>query len=405
LLNRIRRGIDVIVENLANNSKHVGSAANDFADSAAKLSQATTEQGASLQETAASTQELTSIVQRNMENAQRANAVTLTSQASAERGQGVVEEMKAAIGEIDVSNQNIMEQVNESNTKISEITKVIAEIGNKTKIINDIVFQTKLLSFNASVEAARAGEHGKGFAVVAEEVGNLARMSGAAAKEISDMLDVSIGKVEAIVKDTKTNVERLVAISKTKVEAGTKITFSCSDVLTEIVNNISDVTRMSADIASASQEQAQGVQEISRAMTQLDSVTQINATSAAHALDSAEGLSGQAASLQNSIGELSELVYGHKRVTVRVKSGSAPKENTSTAPARVSKTLAPQKDNKKVVHLSAHATAHKTPPKSKSIPAPAHAVAAPKIATAPLKLAVGTDVAIPTEDDPRFKDV
>jgi methyl-accepting chemotaxis protein len=89
--------------------------------------------------------------------------------------------------------------MNKSNDEISSIVKVIAEIGDKTKVINDIVFQTKLLSFNASVEAARAGEQGKGFAVVAEEVGNLATMSGKAAEEISSMLGDSMGKVELIV--------------------------------------------------------------------------------------------------------------------------------------------------------------------------------------------------------------
>lgn len=99
-----------------------------------------------------------------------------------------------SITEISESNDRIMSQVADGNRKISEIVQVISEIGNKTKVINDIVFQTKLLSFNASVEAARAGEHGKGFAVVAEEVGNLAQMSGNAAKEISDMLNGSVSR-------------------------------------------------------------------------------------------------------------------------------------------------------------------------------------------------------------------
>jgi hypothetical protein len=97
--------------------------------------------------------------------------------------------VESAIMEIQETNKKLVDDVLEGNRKISEIVELVKEIGNKTKVINDIVFQTKLLSFNASVEAARAGEHGKGFAVVAEEVGNLASMSGQASKEISALLE------------------------------------------------------------------------------------------------------------------------------------------------------------------------------------------------------------------------
>lgn len=94
--------------------------------------------------------------------------------------------------EIDSSNKELVKEIERNNTELTKITNMISEINEKTQVINDIVFQTKLLSFNASVEVVRAGEHGKGFAVVAEEVGNLASMSGKASLDISEMLETSI---------------------------------------------------------------------------------------------------------------------------------------------------------------------------------------------------------------------
>lgn len=162
------KSISNIISNLNDNSNQVTSAAQQIASSSEELSQAATEQAASLEETASSIEEMNSMVQKNAENAQRTSDLATSSSNSAEKGKQVVHDMISAIDDISASNNTIMEQIDASNRQISDIVKVIAEIGEKTEVINDIVFQTKLLSFNASVEAARAGEHGKGFAVVAK---------------------------------------------------------------------------------------------------------------------------------------------------------------------------------------------------------------------------------------------
>lgn len=445
LFEQLRRAINAVVKGLASNSEQVEAASIQVSDSAHKLSQSSTEQAASLQQTAASTQQLTSMVQRNLENAKASAGKTETSQRNAQRGKQVVEEMAKAITEIDKSNQAIMAQVNDSNAKISEITKVIAEIGNKTKVINDIVFQTKLLSFNASVEAARAGEHGKGFAVVAEEVGNLARMSGEAAKGIGTLLESSIQKVEDIVNETKTNVERLVTIGKQKVEAGARIAQECSGVLDEIVDNVSDVNKMSTDIRAASEEQAQGVSEISRAMGQLDYVTQTNASAAHQAASAASHLSDQAKSLKSTVADLLAIVEGAKSdhdhsasrqaaspVAVSASPSSAPevakskstamrsqapvKSSTASSALKASKPAPTGKPRLEVVKAgskpAAKAAATKpaapkaSPAKTAKTAQAGQAAPAPAPAPAqPLKLAAGGEVEIPSEDDPRFKDV
>ncbi|MBX3034070.1 MAG: MCP four helix bundle domain-containing protein, partial [Bdellovibrionaceae bacterium] len=217
------RAITEVVRNLSDGSTQVSAAAAQIASAAEELSQATTEQAASLGETAAAIEEMNSMVGKNSENARSTSSTSVVSQQKAGEGKNVVEKMISSMDEINSSNNNIMEQVNQSNARIAEIVNVIEEIGNKTKVINDIVFQTKLLSFNASVEAARAGEHGKGFAVVAEEVGNLAQMSGNAAKEISSLLEESVNKVNSIVSETKTRVEKLITDGRETVESGTQV--------------------------------------------------------------------------------------------------------------------------------------------------------------------------------------
>ncbi len=343
MMRMLSRAIDQVITNLTDGSGQVTSAAQQIASSSEELSGASTEQASSLEETAASVDELNSMIQKNAENAMRTYNLAGSSKQSATRGKEVVQNMISAIDEINVSNSTIMESINESNQKISEIVTVISEIGNKTKVINDIVFQTKLLSFNASVEAARAGENGKGFAVVAEEVGNLAQMSGNAAKEITAMLDDSILRVGGIVTDTKQKVGDLILDGKSKVETGTRIAKECGLVLDEIVVNVDSVTSMAAEISNACKEQALGVQEITKAMGQLNQVTQTNSAASEEAASAAEELSAQTDSLSSVVGILVEAIKGSgtEKHLIAYAPEINKKYNASITPSR------PVKENEK----------------------------------------------------------
>ncbi|MCM2351460.1 MAG: methyl-accepting chemotaxis protein [Bacteriovoracaceae bacterium] len=364
--------IDQVISSLTDNSIQVTSAATQIASSSQELSTAATEQAASLVQTASSIEEMTSMVQKNADSSQRATELSEGSSKTAEKGKNIVSDMLKAIDDISASNAGIMEQVELSNKEISNIVKVIQEIGNKTQVINDIVFQTKLLSFNASVEAARAGEHGKGFAVVAEEVGNLAQMSGDAALEITQMLEESVKKVEKIVKFSQENVGRMVIEGRKKVEVGSKIANECEKVLNDIVDSSSNVTLISNEISMATKEQAVGAHEITKAMNQLDQVTQTNAATSEEVASVAEQLSTQAVVLKDMVG-----------VLVKTIKGTHTEKESAPSMTKLTKVKAREAHN--VIPLKR-----------------------PKVQTSafevPLKKAVGISVQAPSENDPRFEE-
>lgn len=301
-----------LAKNLANSADEVSIASQQIANSSQALSKATTQQASTLQETTASVVEISTMVNSNTDNAKKSNEISGQSVQAAERGKTVVNNMIEAIHVIDSSNSEIVQQIGETYTEIENISKIILDIGTKTKVINDIVFQTKLLSFNASVEAARAGEHGKGFAVVAEEVGKLANMSGDAALEITEMLDSSIRTVEKIVMDSKSKIGTCVNKGTEKVKDGTRIAKECEAVLNEIVASVVSVSMMINEIATASQEQSSGIVQIMEALSQLDQVSLENSSSSVQSASTAENLSRQATQLNTLVQELVQLVEGQK---------------------------------------------------------------------------------------------
>lgn len=317
---RTTNSLSNLTVKLSESSSHVASSSTQIASSAEELSQATTEQASSLEETAASLEQISAMITKASDSASATAESSAESQQKATEGRMAADEMMTSMDQINQSNDDIMAQITNSNQNMNDIIKVIQEIGTKTKIINEIVFQTKLLSFNASVEAARAGEHGKGFAIVAEEVGKLAEMSGSAAKEISDMLAGSITKVEEIVVNTKTQVNYLTEQSKRKIDNGLDIAKRCSDSLSDIVQQVSKVTGLAQEISNSSKEQAQGILEINKAMAQLDTVTQQNASTSEEAASSAEELSSQAIALKHAVQDLVLTIEGQGTTDVRYAS-------------------------------------------------------------------------------------
>ena len=370
--------IKKIGENVAAEADDVAKSSESISSISYQLSETSTEQASGLQETVSSIDEISSMVQKNADAANSSTQISAKSNEVATKGKEIVETMVSSMNDISSSNDQIMDEVLKNNDEISKIVQVISEIGEKTKVINDIVFQTKLLSFNASVEAARAGEHGKGFAVVAEEVGNLASMSGKAALEITEMLESSTKQVTHIVESAKSKVESLMKSGKEKVDTGIHTANQCGESLDEILENVSSVNEMIREIASASSEQASGVQEITKAMQQLDAVTHQNSSLAQESSSTAGMLKEKAASLNKAISQMMTVVNGGEVSDDWQKKG--PTSHATTKEEGV--------DNNKVLSM---------PQKSTRNESSSHQSEQLKVS--------GLDTTIPSDSDPRFEDL
>lgn len=240
------------VDEIANT---VASASQQLAAASEQLSSGAQQSASSLEETASSLEEITATVRQNADNADQANQLANSSRETAENGGQVVAQAVTAMSEINQASRNIADIIT---------------------TIDEIAFQTNLLALNAAVEAARAGEQGRGFAVVAGEVRNLAQRSASAAREIKGLIENSVQKVEA----------------------GSVLVNKSGETLGAIVTSVKRVTDIVAEIAAASREQTVGIEQINKAVAQMDQVTQSNASQTEEMSGTAVALSGQAEQLQ-----------------------------------------------------------------------------------------------------------
>ncbi len=279
-----------------------------------ELEEGSLEQSESLHETATALDEINAMSSRSSSNCENATTLSNECVSASRKGADAVANLKDSFSKIKEGNVTYSEYISESNNKILEISNVIKDINTKTKVINDIVFQTKLLSFNASVEAARAGEHGKGFAVVAEEIGNLANLSGTAADEISKMLEESTGRVDGIVEESQLAVERISSDSAKSISIGEEAVELCGNSLEEISMRIDEVNRSVNEISSASIEQRQGVEEITQAVNLLNQVNQKINLVVGQSKQVAYSVSQESQSLDEIVDNIVLSTTGKKRV-------------------------------------------------------------------------------------------
>ena len=297
-------------ETLASVCHSLNSDSNFLSQNAQTLNSSAKDQSNDLATTVQAVHEISATIEQNTSNAKNSEELAKHSLDTAERGRLVIQQMIESMKEINQGNQDIILQVEDSNKKINEILGMISEIGNKTKMINDIVFQTKLLSFNASVEAARAGENGKGFAVVAEEVGNLATSSGNSAKEIGELLTESIERVETIVKETASKIETVSHLGRERVKTGQETAVKCSEVFDEIVKSFNQVASMVSEISMASNEQNQGMNGINEAMARLNMGTDKSTQIASESSQAAIKLENQAKTLEEVVQNIQQVIHG-----------------------------------------------------------------------------------------------
>jgi methyl-accepting chemotaxis protein len=250
----MQTNLEKMVSNVRSSSQNVANASTEIAQGNNDLSVRTEQQASALEETAASMEELSTTVKQNADSARQANQLAASASAVATQG-----------GEVVAQVVETMKGINDSSRKIFDIISVI----------DGIAFQTNILALNAAVEAARAGEQGRGFAVVASEVRSLAGRSAEAAKEIKNLINASVERVEQ----------------------GTALVDRAGVTITETVTSIRRVTDIMGEISAASSEQAAGVNQIGEAVSSMDKVTQQNAALVEEMAAAASSLSSQAQEL------------------------------------------------------------------------------------------------------------
>ena len=257
-INACANKLTEVMARITEGANSVARGAQEIAQGNSNLSARTEQQASNLEQTASSMEQMTSTVKQNSDNAQQANQLAVSARDQAENGGSVVGEAVTAM------------------SAISDSSKQIADIIG---VINEIAFQTNLLALNASVEAARAGEQGRGFAVVASEVRNLAGRSATAAKEIKELIEDSVAKVEE----------------------GTRLVDESGNTLEEIVVAVKKVTDIVGEIAAASKEQSVGIEQVNRAIMQMDETTQQNTALVEEAAAASASMGDEAAQLMQLV--------------------------------------------------------------------------------------------------------
>ena len=311
----INRALRAISTTIQQGSEQVAAAAGQVSSTSQSLAEGASEQAASLEETSSSLEEMASMAKRNAENVQQAKELSGQTRVAADTGTNDMQEMKQAMDAIKASSD--------------DVAKII-------KTIDEIAFQTNILALNAAVEAARAGEAGAGFAVVADEVRNLAQRSAQSAKE------------------TATKIEESIAKSIHGVQISEKVATS----LNAIAEKTRKVDSIVAEIATASNEQRQGVDQVNLAVGQMDKVTQSTASNAEETSAAAEELNAQSITLKDAVTELTALVgsssssYSSAHNPMPTAKHHAPMAHRSSNPVR--KTSVRQTET----HVTANAEGH-----------------------------------------------
>lgn len=299
-------------DDLSGSSKQVASVSHE-------ISSSSQDQIDTLSSTVTASHEIRSMIEKTSESSE-----TLRSSASqllglTKSGNRAVEEMVASSQDVKASMAHFNKEMQQTMAELANAMAVIKEIAAKTEIINTIVFQTKLLSFNASVEAARAGEAGKGFAVVAEEVGNLARMSGTAANEISEIVERSHKVASGAIEATRSKIESLTKDTLKKSDLGFTNAKACAETFSQMTAKIAETNGMIEHITQAAAEQTQGVSQLDESIRMFQEAADRNRLVASMGSEHANEFSRQTDTLSEIVRICETLVRGTKGGAKKLK--------------------------------------------------------------------------------------
>lgn len=303
---------------LAEISTQMGTSSQQSLNDSEKLKNSSKKMNEEIQRSSSSIHELSKMIYKTLESVSSSAEQSKQSSQSVQSGLQEIETLVEEIHLIEVSNKDIFEQFQKMSIELDGMREIIIKISEKTNFINDIVFQTKLLSFNASVEAARAGEAGKGFAVVAEEIGNLAQSSGSAAEEITNMVNQGKNEVENIVQKIVNSISGASKQSEEKIKHIVDTASTCKEQFSNIMESVQSVDNHIQEISTAGKEQRAGVDEIEKVMHSLSDVSNTTEEIAHKSNFSAVGLINSSKSLDHLQSSLETFVHGNKGHTAKL---------------------------------------------------------------------------------------
>ncbi len=271
-----RRSLKASIEALADTGFDISGSSQQVASVSADLQAASVDQLDSLLDTSAASHQINMMISKTKDSTQVLSSEAEQLKNMSAKGSLIIDQMVDSSLQMKEGNEYLKREIDKSIEELSEALTTIKEIANKTQLINDIVFQTKLLSFNASVEAARAGEHGKGFSVVAEEIGKLAQMSGKSADEISTIVTKSVNSTNKAIETVKTRIEKITTDGQKLNEQTYEHSKNCDVVFKDISGKINSINKMIEGISVASIEQSDGINQLDLAILKLQEVADRN---------------------------------------------------------------------------------------------------------------------------------
>lgn len=266
--------IPKLSEQLTTQTESLEGSSQELAKISSHLTDQVSQQASAIEQSASALEEITSMLKKTELESLSLSEEAHDNESVSRKGYESFESVTHSVKELQTSLELVMVEFRKGNQELGGIINLVKEIEQKTKVINDIVFQTKLLSFNASVEAARAGEAGKGFSVVAEEIAQLANLSGKSSQEINQLLAMSTQKISDIIRNSTNSLEKIIESNQRKLSESVGQLNDGGKYFSQVLEHSESFNQRALGITSALKEQMRGVEEINKAIASLQNVSQ-----------------------------------------------------------------------------------------------------------------------------------